>query len=68
MIKTFKEIFNDIGQKYVDVGIDNDYNLLAVLLKLSEEFFDEKNIQKEIQNLLETKKEEIEKKQFEIKL
>jgi len=65
----FKEVFNEIGKKYEDTGIENlyqDYNLLCLLVHISEEFIDD-DVKDEVVNLLEDLKSKMENQEVEWK-
>jgi len=66
--KTFKELVNQIGEEYTKYGIEEtyaDYNLLCLIEKLSEEFFDD-GIKNEVINIVVDKKAQLENKKFTI--
>lgn len=67
--KTFKEVFNEIGQKYTNIGIDGlykDYNILCLLEFIISELEDE-YLKKDFTNYIHTRKVIIETEKIQCK-
>ncbi len=69
MKKKFEEIFNEVGQKYHEAGIDSvygDYIILNLIEMIAADTMDEE-LKKKIDELVSSEKYRIEQKEFEVK-